>query len=47
MLIKQSCLFFVKFFHLYKDGFKNPTLGKTLWKVIFIKHKSVRKNNKL
>lgn len=24
-------------FYLYKDGFCNLTLGKTLWKIIFIK----------
>ncbi|EAL7285160.1 DUF4492 domain-containing protein [Campylobacter jejuni] len=24
-------------FNFYKEGFKNLTLGKTLWKIIFIK----------
>ncbi|MCW1708734.1 DUF4492 domain-containing protein [Campylobacter jejuni] len=27
----------LKFFNFYKEGFKNLTLGKTLWKIIFIK----------
>ncbi|XUP63176.1 DUF4492 domain-containing protein [Campylobacter jejuni] len=26
-----------KIFNFYKEGFKNLTLGKTLWKIIFIK----------
>lgn len=30
-------LFFVRIFNFYKEGFKNLTLGKTLWKIIFIK----------
>lgn len=29
--------FFLKVFHLYYDGFRNMTLGKTLWLVILIK----------
>ncbi|HEG8240765.1 TPA: DUF4492 domain-containing protein [Campylobacter coli] len=29
--------FFVRIFNFYKEGFKNLTLGKTLWKIIFIK----------
>ncbi|QQF53702.1 DUF4492 domain-containing protein [Campylobacter coli] len=28
---------FVRIFNFYKEGFKNLTLGKTLWKIIFIK----------
>lgn len=24
-------------FYFYRDGFKNMTVGKTLWKIIFIK----------
>jgi hypothetical protein len=27
----------VKVFCFYRDGFKNMTVGKTLWKIIFIK----------
>ncbi len=26
-----------KFIYMYIDGFKNMTLGKTLWKIVFIK----------
>ena len=26
-----------KVFGFYRDGFKNMTVGKTLWKIIFIK----------
>lgn len=29
--------FFLCEFNFYKEGFKNLTLGKTLWKIIFIK----------
>lgn len=29
--------FIFKIFDFYREGFKNLTLGKTLWKVIFIK----------
>ncbi len=29
--------FFNKVFHLYYDGFRSMTLGKTLWAVILIK----------
>lgn len=29
--------FFYRVFDLYYDGFKNMTLGKTLWAVILIK----------
>ena len=29
--------FFSKAFHLYYDGFRNMTLGKTLWAIILIK----------
>ncbi len=27
----------IKFLNLYIDGFKNLTIGKTLWKIIIIK----------
>ncbi|EGV0945264.1 DUF4492 domain-containing protein [Campylobacter coli] len=27
----------MQIFNFYKEGFKNLTLGKTLWKIIFIK----------
>lgn len=26
-----------KIFHFYRDGFRNMTVGKSLWKIIFIK----------
>lgn len=29
--------FFYRVFHLYYDGFRSMTLGKTLWTVIIIK----------
>ncbi|WP_028913313.1 DUF4492 domain-containing protein [Prevotella sp. MA2016] len=29
--------FFCKVFHLYYDGFRSMTLGKTLWAIILIK----------
>ena len=29
--------FFNKVFHLYYDGFRSMTLGKTLWAIILIK----------
>ncbi len=29
--------FFMSFYRLYRDGFQNMTLGRTLWKIIFIK----------
>ena len=29
--------FFSKVFHLYYDGFRSMTLGKTLWAIILIK----------
>jgi len=30
-------MLFKKALYLYIDGFKNLTIGKTLWKIIFIK----------
>jgi len=30
-------IFFNKVFHLYYDGFRSMTLGKTLWAIILIK----------
>ena len=30
-------IFFSKVFHLYYDGFRSMTLGKTLWAIILIK----------
>ncbi len=27
----------LRIYHFYRDGFRSMTLGKTLWKVIFIK----------
>ncbi len=27
----------VKIYHFYRHGFRNMTVGKTLWKIIFIK----------
>lgn len=29
--------FLYRFFHLYYDGFRQMTLGRTLWAIIFIK----------
>ncbi len=29
--------FFYKAFHLYYDGFRSMTLGKTLWAIILVK----------
>ena len=29
--------FFYKVYHLYYDGFRQMTLGKTLWTIIIIK----------
>ena len=29
--------FFLRFFHLYYDGFRSMTLGRTLWVIILIK----------
>jgi Domain of unknown function (DUF4492) len=29
--------FFLKFCRFYRDGFRQMTVGRTLWKVIFIK----------
>ncbi|EAI3584336.1 DUF4492 domain-containing protein [Campylobacter coli] len=37
MYLKCFYFFFVQIFNFYKEGFKNLTLGKTLWKIIFIK----------
>lgn len=37
MYLKHFYLFLLQIFNFYKEGFKNLTLGKTLWKIIFIK----------
>ncbi|MFQ6342878.1 DUF4492 domain-containing protein [Campylobacter sp. VTCC 70190] len=37
MYFKHLCFSIFKIFNFYKEGFKNLTLGKTLWKIIFIK----------
>lgn len=39
MKCKKHCVkdFFNEAFHLYYDGFRNMTLGKTLWTIIIIK----------
>ncbi len=29
--------FFMSFYRLYRDGFQQMTVGRTLWKIIFIK----------
>ena len=34
--MRKDC-FISKAFHLYYDGFRNMTLGKTLWAIILIK----------
>lgn len=36
-LLKKGFLIFLQVFDFYKEGFKNLRLGKTLWKIIFIK----------
>ena len=28
---------YVRVFHMYRDGFRRMTVGRTLWKIIFIK----------
>ena len=30
-------LFIKKLFHFYQDGFKNMTIGKTLWAIVLVK----------
>ena len=37
MYLKHLYLSISQIFNFYKEGFKNLTLGKTLWKIIFIK----------
>ncbi|EAI7266093.1 DUF4492 domain-containing protein [Campylobacter coli] len=37
MYLKCFYFFFMRIFNFYKEGFKNLTLGKTLWKIILIK----------
>ncbi|PIE55985.1 MAG: DUF4492 domain-containing protein [Desulfobulbus propionicus] len=37
MLATQKSGFVTRVLHLYTDGFRNMTLGRTLWKVIFLK----------
>lgn len=37
MYLKHFYFFLLQIFNFYKEGFKNLTLGKTLWKIIFIK----------
>ncbi len=37
MRFKYLCFNFLQIVNFYKEGFKNLTLGKTLWKVIFVK----------
>ena len=36
-MIKHIGDFFLKIFHLYYDGFRNMTIGRTLWAVIIVK----------
>jgi hypothetical protein len=33
----MTSTFFMKIFRLYRHGFQQMTVGKTLWKIIFIK----------
>lgn len=33
----MTSTFFIKIFRLYRGGFQQMTVGKTLWKIIFIK----------
>ncbi|EAL0712316.1 DUF4492 domain-containing protein [Campylobacter jejuni] len=37
MYLKHLYFNISQIFNFYKEGFKNLTLGKTLWKIIFIK----------
>lgn len=37
MYLKHLYFGISQIFNFYKEGFKNLTLGKTLWKIIFIK----------
>lgn len=37
MYLKHLHFSISQIFNFYKEGFKNLTLGKTLWKIIFIK----------
>ncbi|MBK1991564.1 DUF4492 domain-containing protein [Campylobacter sp. 2018MI35] len=37
MFFKYFYSILIKIFCFYKDGFKSLTLGKTLWKIIFVK----------
>ena len=37
LVIKHIVDFFKKTFHLYYDGFRSMTIGRTLWVVIFVK----------
>lgn len=37
MHLKHLYFSISQIFNFYKEGFKNLTLGKTLWKIIFIK----------
>lgn len=37
MYLKHLFFSISQIFNFYKEGFKNLTLGKTLWKIIFIK----------
>lgn len=37
LIFKRFYSILIKIFYFYKDGFKSLTLGKTLWKIIFIK----------
>ncbi|HAN0698409.1 TPA: DUF4492 domain-containing protein [Campylobacter jejuni] len=37
MYLKHLYFSISQIFNFYKGGFKNLTLGKTLWKIIFIK----------
>lgn len=37
MYLKYLYFSISQIFNFYKEGFKNLTLGKTLWKIIFIK----------
>ncbi|ECZ8593023.1 DUF4492 domain-containing protein [Campylobacter jejuni] len=37
MYLKHLYFSISQIFNFYKEGFKNLTLGRTLWKIIFIK----------
>ncbi|MGL4293814.1 MAG: DUF4492 domain-containing protein [Bacteroidales bacterium] len=37
MSLKNKPSFFIRVFHFYRDGFREMTLGRTLWVIILVK----------